>query len=309
MQHYRSLEETHYSNAWVTIGSFDGVHQGHQALIGQLVEAAHAAGNPAIVITFFPHPLRVLRGMSGPFYLSTLDQRAELLGKLGADAVFTLPFNRELANQSAQEFMQALSTHLGIKHLWVGQDFALGRGREGNVTRLAELGESMAYEVEVIPPVKNDGEIISSSQIRALLQAGSVESAAEKLGRWYSVSGPVVRGDARGRELGFPTANLEVWDEQIIPASGIYATFAWVDGQRYLAATNVGVRPTFETEPVDPRVEPHLLDFSADLYGKLLEVEFVKRLRPELRYESVDALLEQMHRDVMDTKEVLSHVP
>ena len=306
MQHLRSLDNVFLEGAWVTIGSFDGVHLGHQAIIRRLVEGAHAAGLPAVAITFFPHPSKVLRGNGSPFYLTTPEERAELLSGLGVDVAITLKFDKELASHSADEFMGMLASHLKLRHLLVGHDFALGKGREGNYARLEELGKKYEYEIEAFSALTVNGDLVSSSRIRELIGQGNMPLAASYLGRWYAVEGTVVKGDGRGRTIGVPTANLDVWHERLLPANGIYATFARVNGVNYPSATNVGVRPTFENQSPQPLIEAHLLDFQQDLYGMNLRVEFVRFLRPEERYSSIQALVDQMQLDIQQARDLLS---
>ncbi|HIQ09175.1 MAG TPA: riboflavin biosynthesis protein RibF, partial [Anaerolineaceae bacterium] len=250
MQHYRSLEGVHLQGAWLTIGAFDGVHLGHRAIIEPFVAEAHAAGAPAVVLTFFPHPSVVLQRQQRPFYLSTPEEKAELLGALGVDVVITHRFNRRVAALSARAFMERLKAHLGLRMLWVGYDFALGRNREGDIPTLKRLGEELGYQVHVMEAVTLNGEVISSSRIRTLLSAGQVEEAARLLGRPYQVTGKVVQGDGRGRQLGFPTANLKIWARRMVPGPGVYVAQARLaDGGTWGAVVNVGVRPTFEAQP------------------------------------------------------------
>jgi len=307
MRHLTTLDGLSLPAAWATIGSFDGVHRGHQAVIENLVQGAHQSGVPAVVITFFPHPSVVLRGPQGPFFLTTPEERAELLDGLGVDVVVTLHFDRQMAALSAEEFMRMITSHLGLRRLLVGYNFALGRGREGNVDRLRELGEQMGYTLELTRPFEMGGEVVSSSRIRALLNRGNVVEAAQLLGRPYTLSGEVVHGDGRGHGLGIPTANLSVWQERIIPAVGVYATWALIDGVRHPAVTNIGVRPTFENEPVFARVETHLLEYDRDLYGQKMQLQFMQYLRREQRFPSIQALLDQIHQDIDQTREVLGH--
>lgn len=307
MQHLTSLDDLYLDQAWATIGSFDGVHRGHQAVIRRLVDGAHQAGIPAVVITFFPHPSVVLRGTNGPFFLTTPEERAALLDELGVDVIVTLRFDRQMAALTAEEFMRWLSAHLGLRRLFVGYDFALGRGREGNADRLRALGEQLGYTLELTEPYEIGGEPVSSSRIRALLNRGSVSEVGELLGRPYALNGEIVRGDGRGHGLGIPTANLSVWQERVIPAVGVYATWAMIDGVRHAAVTNIGVRPTFENEPVFARIETHLLDFDRDLYGQKMQLEFIEYLRREQRFPSIQALLDQIHQDIARTREVLEH--
>jgi len=305
MQHFHSLDNVHLEGVWLTIGSFDGVHRGHQEIIRKLTAEAHKHRASAVVLTFYPHPATVVRGRDFPFYLTTPDEKAELLSNLGVDIVITHPFDRDLAATPAREFMKMVYHHLGLRHLQVGYDFALGRNREGNAQTLAEIGKDLDYSVEQINPFEFDGQIVSSSRIRFLLGAGQIKDVSQLLNRNYTVSGPVILGDQRGRTIGFPTANLDIWQMRAIPAAGVYVCRAIVDGITYNAVTNIGVRPTFEARPVPPRVEAHLLDFQGDLYGKSIILEFITRLRGEQRFASVDDLIIQIHRDVKATREAL----
>lgn len=317
MQHLCSFNEAAFQHAFATIGTFDGVHRGHQAILDPLVEAAHASQNPAVVVTFSPHPMQVLREIREPMCLTTADERAALLGKLGIDAVITLTFDASLAALTAEEFMRPLTTHLGLSQLWVGHDFALGRNRQGDIAMLRVLGERMGYTVHVIDEVtlplagsgaNNTGDTrISSSRIRALVRDGAVEQAAQMLGRPYALHGMVMHGDGRGRGLGFPTANVAFPPEKILPAYGVYVTWVWVAGKRLPSVTSVGVRPTFASLAPVPTVEAYLIDFDDDLYGQTVQVDFLTFLRPELKFNSVQALIDQMQQDTQHAREVLNH--
>lgn len=307
MPHYSTLEGLHLERAWATIGSFDGVHLGHKVLVNQMVASAHASGSLAVVVTFYPHPAVILRGIQQPYYLTSPDERADLLHSLGVDIIITLNFNRALASQSAEEFMTTLSKHLGLRQLWVGPDFALGKGRQGNLPVLQEIGKHLGYTVKVVDQVAISEERVSSRQIRSLILAGKVKLASEMLGRRYGVSGEVVHGDGRGKGLGIPTANLLVWPERLLPANGIYATWVVHGDERLASVTNVGIRPTFDNLPVLPRVEAHILDFNQDLYREQIEVEFVEFFRPEVRYTCINDLMEQIQKDIEQAREVLSH--
>jgi riboflavin kinase/FMN adenylyltransferase len=288
----------------LTIGVFDGIHRGHQALIGQVVARAHETDRLAAVLTFHPHPAAVLAPGRAPRYLTTPGEKVALLEKLGLDLLVLLPFTRETANTSARDFMAGLSRHLRLGELWVGADFALGHNREGNVARLRELGDEMGYQLRVVEPVTVGDEIISSSRVRALLRDGDVEKATDLLGRYPSVSGEVVSGAHRGHKLGFPTANLEVRPERAVPADGIYAVFSWLGDERYPAVANVGVRPSFDNG--ERTIEAYILDFDRDIYGCDLVVEFVARLRDELRFEVIDDLIDQIERDVEQSRHILA---
>lgn len=304
MQHYRSLDKVHLQNSWLTVGVFDGVHRGHQQIIEKLTTGAHAHDAPAVVLTFDPHPASVLGGQDIRC-LTLPDERADLLGKFGVDHVITQPFTRELSGVSAHEFMSRLARHLGLRHLLIGYDFALGKGREGNATRLTEIGSKLGYIVEVVPALSDQSGVISSTEIRKLIEVGNVSEAARLLGHPYSLHGPVVPGDARGRTINVPTANIAYSHEKMIPARGIYACWAYVHDKKYLAATNIGINPTFTPNKQVPNVEAHLLDFRQEIYGEDVRLEFIARLRDELRFDSVEKLLEQIWKDIEDTKSIL----
>jgi riboflavin kinase/FMN adenylyltransferase len=307
MLHYHSLEGVSLANTWLTIGSFDGVHRGHQEIIRQLVTGAHKASTTSVAVTFHPHPAVVLGKRSNPLFLTTPEERATLLGALGVDVVVTYPFDTATSQLSARDFMARLHQHLGLRRLLVGKDFALGRGREGNVDRLSALGQEFGYSVEVISPIMNGDVVISSSQIRSILLEGDVEYAARLLGRRYTINGQVVHGDDRGKSLGIPTANLSVWADRTIPKAGVYVCRARVDGDYWGAVTNIGVRPTFENLPVPPRIEAHLLDFDNDIYERQIGLEFVARLRDEQRFPDIQSLIQQIHTDIQRAREILQN--
>jgi riboflavin kinase/FMN adenylyltransferase len=306
MQQYHSLETIRLHNTWLTIGIFDGVHRGHQEILGTLVTGAHSAGEPAVVLSFSPHPAVVLGGKSDFKYLTTPEERAELLGNFGVDIVITQRFDRALADQTAISFMQQLSQTLGLQNLVIGYDTALGRGREANAARLTEIGKELGYSVHVVPALADAAGVISSTRIRRAIKAGNVSAAASDLGRPFSITGPVIHGDGRGHTINIPTANIQIPADKIMPAYGIYACRAWVNGQPHLAATSLGVRPTFYGEAPAPTIEAHLLDFHQDLYGQAVKLEFIEYLRPEEKYNSVEALLEQIQKDIIETRNRLT---
>ncbi len=306
MQHTYNLQDIHLQNSWLTIGSYDGVHLGHQQIIHQITAGAHQAGVPAVVLTFYPHPSVVLRGPRSSFYLTLPEEKAAILGSMGVDLVITHPFDRQIAATPPREFIQNLHQHLRFRQLWVGYDFALGKDRVGDIPHLQILGKEFGFNVNVISAVESDGEKVSSSRIRRHLEAGEIEPANDLLGRPFSIIGKVVPGDGRGKTIGIPTANIETIAERAIPQAGVYACRVIWRGETYPAVTNVGVRPTFETEPVPPRVEAHIMDFSHDLYGEELKLEFIARLRAERRFESIDALVAQIHQDIEDGRRILA---
>lgn len=294
------------SHSWVTIGAFDGVHLGHQQIIHQLVSQAHQAKHPAVVVTFHPHPALVLSGKTFPIYLTTPAHRAELLEHLGVDIVITYPFTSKTANLTAEEFIARLNEHLNMQQLWVGYDFAMGKDRKGTSQNLSRLGEKQGYILKQIAPFYQEEQIISSSWIRELLAEGKAERAADLLGRPHQITGKVVTGDKRGKNLGFATSNLDIPPTMAELHSGVYACYVWVDGERRSAVTNVGVRPTFEEKPVPPRVETHILGFSGTLYGLPLVVEFIAFLRAERKFANIAALKTQIARDIDKAHQILS---
>ncbi len=300
-----SLKDLNLENSWLTIGVFDGVHRGHQRIIQQLTSGAQAAGAPSVLLTFWPHPASVL-GNSEVKCLTTIEERADLLSAMGVDVMIVRTFDRILANTTAHDFLPQLKKHLGLARLLVGYDFALGRGREGNAARLIELGKELAYNVEVIGALSDESGVISSTEIRKLVTTGDVPEAAKLLGHNFGLHGLVIHGDGRGRGLGFPTANIDYPSEKILPSNGIYACWVWVDGVKFRAAVNVGTRPQFHDQGGKPLVEAYILDFDRDIYGQDVKIEFVVRLRDELKFMSVEALIKQIAQDVARVRELLT---
>lgn len=305
MQHYRSLEEVNLHNSWLTVGVFDGVHRGHQEIIKKVTTGAHANDAPAVVLTFDPHPASVLGGHEIKC-LTLPDERADLLAECGVDVVITEQFTRELSAVTAYEFMSRLKRQLGLQYLLIGYDFALGKGREGNAARLTEIGSELGYSVEVVSALSDESGVISSTEIRKLIEVGNVAEANRLLGHPYSLHGPVIHGDARGRTIDVPTANISYSQDKMIPAKGIYACWAYLNDKKYQAATNIGINPTFTPDKQSPNVEAHLLAFRQEIYGEDVKLEFVARLRDELKFDSVEKLLKQIWVDIENTKSILN---
>jgi riboflavin kinase/FMN adenylyltransferase len=306
MQHFHDLDQISLAGSLVTIGSFDGVHIGHQQIIHSLVDRARQADLPSVVVTFHPHPQLVLKEETRPYYLTLPEKRAQLLGDLGVDLVLTYPFSKETSQLSPEDFTSQLHAHLRFRELWVGYDFALGKDRLGTPSRLREIGRGLNFEVHEIPAYSYAGDLISSSLIRDQIRTGQIIKASELLGRPFGISGEVIKGDNRGKSLGFATSNLEVPPEVVDIKPGVYACRAIVRGEIFPAVTNIGYRPTFGEDLTAPRIETHLLDFSRDLYGETVELVFIERIRDELKFSEVSKLVEQIKADVDQARRILA---
>jgi riboflavin kinase/FMN adenylyltransferase len=288
-----------------TVGVFDGVHRGHRLLFDRVFEDAKRLDARSGVVTFDPHPLEVLAPDKAPCMLTTLEQRLRLFEQAGFDVALVLPFNRELAELTPEQFAKAaLVDELNVRKILVGEDFRFGHDRAGDIGTLREIGKADGFEAEAIPLLGDESHKIGSSAIRRLIADGRIEDAAALLDRNFRLAGTVIEGDKRGRELGFPTANLEPHPRACLPGHGVYAGY-WVwDGKRLPGAINVGVRPTFK-EGAPQLCEIYVLDFEGDLYGERGEVEFGAFLRAEERFASAEALITQMHADVEATRRIL----
>lgn len=291
--------------AIVALGNFDGFHLGHQRVVGEAVAWARAAGRPAVVATFDPHPVRHFAPHVPPFRLTSLDQREELFAQAGADAMLVFAFDDNLASTTAQDFVgQLLGQHIGAAGVVTGEDFTFGKDRGGNVALLAGEGAHHGIAARAVGPVAEGGLVVSSSRIRDALKAGECELAERLLTRPFAIRGTVQHGDKRGRTIGYPTANLDM-GKYLRPRYGIYAVTGRVvaTGQPLKGAANLGVRPSFD--PPKELLEPFFFDFSGDLYGQEIEVELRHFLRPEAKFDSMDALVAQMDQDCRRARELL----
>ncbi len=289
---------------YLAIGTFDGVHRGHQQLLRTMAGSARENGARPAVLTFYPHPREVLQGQQEPFYLCTIEKRLELLSELGLELAITLPFDEQIRRTSAADFVDSLCRHLDLSQLW-GGSFGLGYNRRGDLPYLRQLGQERGFSVHAFEGiVKWDSQTISSSRIRGALREGDMVQVSGCLGRNYVVTGVVVPGDGRGRQLGVPTANLKVWEKQLLPVNGVYGAYAWLDGRRYVAATNIGVRPTVNGHSLN--VEAHLLDFAGDLYGRSLDLEIVARIRDEKKFPDLQSLVTQIKADINQVSALLA---
>ncbi len=290
----------------MTIGVFDGVHLGHQALVRQVVRQAEALHGQAVVMTFYPHPRSVLVPDSPWAYLCSLEERIERIAELGPDLLLVMPFTAEFADTPAESFIEQVVQSMRLRDLYVGIDSCLGRGGQGDVPMVAALGERLGFRVHAFPPVEVDGQVVSSTRIRELVQSGQVAEVVRWLGRPFCLRGQVVPGYGQGRLLGFPTANLRLDPRQILPADGVYAVMAQLPHNgagSFPGLGYIGRRPTFGT--TERVAEVHLFDFSADLVGHELRAEFREQLRPDRKFAGVEELMEQMRRDEEKARKVL----
>lgn len=309
MQIIEELTRREPSPAVLTIGSFDGVHLGHQELVYAVIASAREKGVAAVALTFEPSPREILRPGQPVAYLTRLPQKLDLLDQLGLDETVVIPFTRELSNMEAPEFLAWVREYVPFVELWEGEDFALGHGRTGNTGVLARLGDEMDYTLNIAPLVDVGGVPVSSTRIREAIMSGDLETATALLGRYHAVPGTVVPGSRRGRDLGYPTANMALLPNQALPKDGIYAAWVWRPStSEFLpAVTSVGTRPMFED---DARlVESFILNYNADLYGESLTVHFVKYLRGQEKYPDIETLVHQMARDTATARSTLAGAP
>lgn len=289
----------------VTIGNFDGVHLGHQHLVAYLIERARRLSLAPAAITLYPAPVKVLRPQEPMQYLTSLEERLELLHGFGLKVVVPLSFTSELAEIAPADFAGMLKQEFAMSLLVMGPDNAFGRSREGTPASMARIGARLGFTVDVLPDAVREADSkISATAIRAALAAGEIEEVSRQLGRNYSLRGPVVRGDQRGRQLGFPTANIAITPDRALPALGVYATWAFLGETRMASVTNIGRRPTFNGQTVS--IETHIFAYEGDLYDRQLRIELVKRLRPEQSFVGVEQLRQQIAQDAIVAQQVLS---
>ncbi|MET0239712.1 MAG: bifunctional riboflavin kinase/FAD synthetase [Sphingobium sp.] len=295
----------HLRGAIIALGNFDGFHLGHQAVVGRAIERASISGRPVIVATFDPHPARFFRPDAPPFRLTSLGQRERLFAAAGADAMMVFRFDEKLAATGPEDFVRLLVDGMGAVGVVTGADFTFGKARGGSVTTLSDLGRSMGFAVKAVEPVMDgEGLVVSSSRIRTALIEGDCKIATRLLTRPFTIEGEVIHGDKVGRELGFPTANVDV-GRYLRPAYGIYAVRGRLpDGRVLDGAANIGIRPQFE--PPKELLEPYFLDFSGNLYGQCIEVELIHRIRGEAKFDGLDSLREQIARDCETARHILA---
>lgn len=290
----------------VTIGNFDGVHRGHAEIFAHLKQKSMSRGIPSVVVTFEPHPLKILAPETAPSLITTFEQKAALIAVSGVDYLVVVPFSKEFSQLPASDFVvNILCTPLGMKHIIIGHDYAFGRNREGNFKTLEDLGALNGFTLEDIPPIGEKGVVFSSSLVRSAVADGDMDAASQILGRYFQISGTVVHGREIGHALGYPTANIATPNE-LLPSDGVYAVMVEIDGQRVKGACNIGCNPTFGGKT--RTVEVFLLDFSGQIYDHGITVQFVRRLRPEQKFTDKAALKAAIGRDVAKTRIVLEHL-
>lgn len=295
------------TNPVLTIGNFDGMHRGHLALFDKVKERAKEIGGESSVMTFEPHPTKIMMEGNGPPLITPIQQKLRLIEDTGIDVIFCIPFTREFAATTARDFVKdILVGKIGVKEIVVGYDYSFGRGRQGNIDLLEEMGNHYGFTVHVVDPVHINHTLVSSTSIRNLVREGRLAEAKRLLGRDYQICGTVVKGKDRGdRVLGFSTANLKLIDE-LTPKKGVYAVRVRMDDQTYYGLTNIGYNPTFGEGPFS--VETHILDFSGDLLGKTIRVDFIERLRDEKTFETPDHLAGQIRKDIIRARELFQEI-
>jgi riboflavin kinase/FMN adenylyltransferase len=308
MKIYRKLSEIEkpLHNTFVTIGNFDGVHLGHQMLFSEVVGRAYREKGLSVAITFEPHPIQVLQPERGLKFISTSEQKVELIELAGIDVLVIIPFTRELAATSADEFVETiLIGQIGVKELVVGYDYAFGKGRQGDIPFLREKGRNKGFTVHVVEPYYVEGMLVSSSKIRELVSQGRMRDARKLLGRYYQIRGEVKVGKQRGGTVvGFPTANLHLAEEDLCPRHGVYVTQVVYEGKCYGGVLNIGYNPTFGEERLS--AETHIFDFDQDIYGKKIKINLLRFLRDEKKFAGVDQLNRQIQADIEQAKAVLA---
>ena len=300
MEILRSIPELERlrSPVFLAIGVFDGVHRGHQAVISTSADHAGAANGTPVVVTFDPHPEKVLRPEAAPHLLSATQHKIALIRALGVEHLLVITFDKQFAATEPEDFVQKLVAHSKpLREICVGHEWSFGKNRRGNLDLLKRLGANSNFDVVGIPPVKINGAVVSSTAIRQAIEKGDMTKAAEMLGREYTILGTVTRGDNLGKKIGFPTANLSAHSEQF-PPNGVYVAEARIDGELHRGVINLGIRPTVSAGKSERVLEIHLFDFNRDIYDRDVEVRFLRFLRPEKKFENLDALVQQIRRDV-----------
>lgn len=301
---YNSFFSLNLSGSCATVGAFDGIHLGHRALLTLFLEHAHRQSLPAVMVTFDPLPSVYFQRNGNQKNIILPGERAELVTPLGIDYLITLKFDQSLAAESPGEFLSQMKEALNMESLWVGADFSLGKDRSGTIEVLRGLAQNFSFDLQVVPQLEIDGDVVSSTRIRSLLTSGKLHEANKLLGYPYFFENTIIHGEARGRKLGFPTINMRFPEDKIVVSHGVYAVRITINGIVYSAVTNVGVRPTFQDDNILV-VESYILNNHSDLYGESAKVEFVEYLRPEIKFQTAADLIAQIQNDVEDARRIL----
>ena len=291
-------------NSILTIGVFDGIHLGHLHLIKKLIHIANQKKYLSGIITFLNHPAEILNPQFNPSFIMDPNEKISALEKTGVDYVIPIMFNHSISNMSAISFIDDLQNNLHMKGLVIGPDFAMGKNREATASKLEELGIFKKFSTEILTPQIINGIPLRSTSIRKFLFSGDIENASKVLGRNFEVSGIVVHGEKRGRKLGYPTANLKISSKIMTPQNGIYATFAYINNKKFMSATSIGTNPTFKDN--NKTIETYILNFDNDIYGQTINIEFIKKLRNEIKFSSAENLVSQMDLDIIKIEKILS---
>ena len=303
MTHVYQLSDVKVSSPTVlAIGVFDGVHLGHQSLLNNMIKYAKEHDFPSVVVTFYPSPSVALGKCEESSYIHSPNEKASLLHDLGIDFVLTMNFNQKLAKMTPESFIMELRNQIDFRYLWCSNNFAFGKARQGNINWLHNNSDNLGFKIIISDPVLEDGKIVSSSRVRNQIMRGDVVAASRCLGRPLSIPGTIVKGSGRGNSIGFPTANLSIWERRACPSKGVYVANAILKDKHYPAVVNIGIRPTFDNRNNDEIIEAHLIGFSDDIYGKNIILEFLDRLRDEQKFENVNLLIDQINKDVLETK-------
>lgn len=312
MKLYYSFEELaaqHYHNLVLALGNFDGVHMGHRKLVQQTINLADKLGGVPGIMTFFPHPMKVLFPEQTPPMLLQVEEKIAILDKLGLEALLLAPFSKELASLEAKDFVQKiLCKTLKVSGVVVGYNYNFGRGGKGNGQLLVEMGQELGFEVKIVPQVRIRNRDVSSTSIRELLALGQVNKAATLLGYTPFLRGQVVHGEKRGRQLGYPTANLDIPYDLLVPAQGVYAVQVEFNGLSQPGVANIGIKPTFHPETHPANVEVHILDYDGDIYGEMIKVSFLQKIRGEKKFKGINELVEQIKTDTGNARAILDRL-
>ena len=287
----------------VTIGVFDGVHRGHQAILSLLVEKSFTFGLPSVVLTFDPHPSEIVRKERIEFLLD-INDRLAIIEKFPHSYTVLIRFDEQFAEKTPEEFVREMKERLNLKEIIIGQNFHFGKGRKGNINLLQGLGERYNFRVSIVPPVEYQGVPISSSRIRDALKKGNINSANEMLGRYFFLKGRVIRGKGLGKEIGFPTANISLPSRIIIPKLGVYASIGTIEDEKFIGVTNIGFAPSLKGEK-EVTVETHFLGFNRDIYDRLVKIELVEYIRPEIKFSSLEQLVTQIKNDIESARDII----